>query len=203
MTAAVLPVSVASSTNARAMVQRLVCQLPYDETPEMLPPPRLIVESAPPGYTRDLLMYPDTPYFNGSTYCNRLNMRFAAWLRHPATIALIKAFGNYYREAARETPPALIMIVKGGARSVHGYYVHMSLHDALSSWCDLESLPQSERPRIQDAVFGGQRQTTTMVYTTQTIVNEGSTPEMLQAARLDSSARLASVIRAARGGWRE
>lgn len=181
--------------NIRTTIQRLVSHLPYDVIPEMMPPPRTVMTRPPPGYLRELDMYPDTPYFNASSYCNRLNIRFAVWLRHPATIALLKAYSNYYREAARESPPSLIMIVKGGARIVHGYYVHMTLHDALSSWCDFELVNPSNRPRIPP-----RQASSAVLYTTQTIIDPGTPAELIEAAQANSRARIANVISAARGG---
>lgn len=174
--------------------QRLVSQLPYDAIPEMLPPPHTLTKKPLAGYTRELEMRPDAPFFNASIYCNRLNLRFSLWLRHPATIALIRSFGDYYREAAREARPDLIMQVKTGARCVHGYYVHVMLHDALSAWCDLMSLPQSEMPRIpvpQRSVVP----TTTLVYTRRTVRTQSTTDAELSPADF-----LAQVISAARGG---
>ena len=130
------------------MVQMIVSQLPHDAIPEMTPPTHTVLVPPPAGSTRPLDMFPDCPYFNGSLYCNRLSLRFSLWLRNPATIALISAFRTYYREAARERSPPLVMLVKGGARCVHGYYVNLSLHDAFSAWCDLQIKPIETRQRI-------------------------------------------------------
>lgn len=145
MTAAVLE---DGSRSVRVATQRLVTQLPYEAIPEMIAPSYTVSTRPPPGYTRDMEMRTDAPFFNASAYCNRLNVRFSLWLRHPATIALIHAFGAYYREAAHELRPDFIMQVKTGARCVHGYYVHVSLHDALSAWCDFMLIPPAEAPRM-------------------------------------------------------
>ncbi len=131
-----------------AAVQRLVTELPFETVPEMTAPLYTVLAKPPVGYTRDLDMRDDAPYFNGSTYCNKLRLRFSMWLRHPATVALIRAFSNYYREAAHGRSPPLVMQVKSGARLVHGYYVHIMLHDALSAWCDFELQPVGQRPRL-------------------------------------------------------
>ncbi len=186
---------------SRAQIQRLVSQLPYDAVPEMIAPQRTVLVNAPQGYARDLEMREDAPYFNASAYCNKLNLRFSLWLRHPATIALIQAFSTYYREAAHEKAPSLIMVVKSGARVVHGYYVHTMLHDALSSWCDFESLPRESRPRLPpSATVPGGGTVTSYIYTTQTVIEPGASVEAIEAAQAGSRARIAHVISAARGG---
>lgn len=162
-----------------------------DSVPEMMAPARTVLTRPPLGYMRDLEMREDAPYFNASSYCNKIGLRFSLWLKHPATIALIKAFSTYYREAAHERSPPLIMAVKSGARIVHGYYVHVMLHDALSSWCDFGLIPQVDRPRLPT--------TTTYVYTTQTVINPGTSTEAIEAIQAGSRARITSVINAARG----
>lgn len=138
--------------NTRVRVQLAVSQLPFDTVPEMRAPLHTILSKPPPGYSRELEMREDAPYFNASTYCNHLNLRFSMWLRHPATMALIRALGNYYREASHSQTPSLVMCVKSGARSVHGYYMHVMLHDALSAWCDFELTNPTQRARLPLAV---------------------------------------------------
>lgn len=122
--------------------------LPYDSIPEMIAPRYTVSTKPPPGYSRDLDMRTDAPFFNASSYCNKINLRFSLWLRHPATTALLRSFKDYYREAARELQPELIMQVKSGARCVHGYYIHIMLHDALSAWCDHMLQPDSQMRRV-------------------------------------------------------
>ncbi len=178
----------------RSFTQRLISQLPHVSIPEMIAPRRTVRISPPVGYVRPLEMREDAPYFNASSYCNRLDIRFSLWLRHPATIALIQSFANYYREAAHEQSPALVMVVKSGSRVVHGYYVHTMLHDALSAWCDQECLPHAERRRLPTTA------STMFVYTTQTVINSGSSPEVIAAAQEQTQARIANVISAVRGG---
>lgn len=162
--------------------------------PEMKPPQRTVLARPPPGYSRDLEMREDAPYFNASSYCNKLGLRFSAWLRHPATIELFRSYNNYYREAAHENCPILVMQVKTGARVVHGYYLHVMLHDALSTWCDFELLPEDRRPRIPP-------RNATVVYTTHTVIDANASPEAIEAAQVGARERLASVISAARGGY--
>lgn len=186
---------------SRQMTERLVSDLPYDAVPEMVPPQCTVLTKPPMGYTRDLEMRLDAPYFNASLYCNHIGLRFSLWLRHPATIALLKALSTYYREASHERAPSLVMLVKGGARSVRGYYLHISLQDALSSWCDFESLPLTSRPRMpSSAPIIRQANNLTLVYTTQTVINPGASPEIMAAAQAGAQSRISSVISAARGG---
>lgn len=177
-----------------AVLSRLVERSPV---PEMKPPQRTILVKPPPGYSRDLEMREDAPYFNASAYCNKIGLRFSAWLRHPATIALMQSHNNYYREAGREMCPVLVMQVKSGARVVHGYYLHVMLHDALSVWCDFESLPEDQRPRIPPA----QPRTSAVVYTTHTVIDANASREVVEAAQAGVRDRIASVISAARGGY--
>lgn len=176
-----------------AVLNRLVT---HDTVPEMKPPQRTILMKPAPGYTRDLEIREDAPYFNASTYCNKIGLRFSTWLRHPATIALIQSYNNYYREAAHENCPILVMQVKTGARVVHGYYLHMMLHDALSVWCDFELIPVEDRPRMPPS----QPRAATVVYTTHTVIDANASREVVEAAQAGARERIASVISAARGG---
>ena len=139
-------------------------------------------------------MREDAPYFNASLYCNRLGLRVSSWLKNPSTVSLLHSLSNYYLGAAHEKSPALIMRVKRGSRSVHGYYVHLMLHDALSVWCDYELLPIEQRPAIPRFV----PTTTSIIYTMRTQMEPGSSTEQMEAARSDSRVRIANVISAAR-----
>jgi hypothetical protein len=87
------------------------------------------------------------------------------------------------------------MQVKTGARVVHGYYVHMMLHDSLSTWCDYQLLPEESRPRIPSPAGT----TTTVIYTTQTVINPGTPPEAITAAQAGTQARITSILNAVRG----
>jgi hypothetical protein len=127
-----------------------------DSIPEMVAPPRTLLTAPPIGYSRDLEMRMDGPYFNASAYCNKINLRFSMWLRHPATVALLQAFNNYYREACHDTSLNVVMIVKSGAR-----VVHTMMHDALSTWCDFQLLPPTAKPRLPS--------TTIYIYTPQSV----------------------------------
>lgn len=165
-------------SNTRQATRRLISELPYDAIPEMVAPTHTVPCRPFPGCTRELEMRPDAPFFNASTYCNHLNLRFALWMRHPATIALIHALGNYYREAARETKPELIMQVKSGARCVHGYYVHIMLHDALSAWCDFMLTPEEYAPRIPNAAPSSSARHTPLTPLASSIPVSSATPSV-------------------------
>lgn len=135
----------------REETQRLISELPYDSIQEMVPP-LMTIKTIPPGDSSSnsdfIHCYPNAPYFNASQYCSSMGLRFSSWLRNPATVELFRVIRNYYREAAREKSPFLVMIVQGGRREVHGYYLHISLYDALSRWCEHEKLPPEQQRQI-------------------------------------------------------
>lgn len=138
-------------------IQKEISELPYETIPEMKPPAKTVKTPPPVGYESFLDCYPGAPYFNASLYSKyQGGLRVASWLRLPATIHLLQASRDYYREAVRQKPVHLVMIVLGGRREVHGYYVHMSLFDAFASWCEHEKRPLAEQraiPLILEHVF--------------------------------------------------
>jgi hypothetical protein len=115
--------------------------------PELAPPLILEKVKSPVGYTGDLDMYPGTLYFNASMFLEKQGLKISSLLEQNATKELLRGFQKYYMSTCGYECLSLVVVVNKGPKAFWGYYIHMSLHDAVTRWCKSQGKLKDPEPR--------------------------------------------------------